>query len=376
MHFPRPVLLFCLTLGLTVTGVAKSDEKIQQEISAAIIKLADQAPDNFPRIEAGEVAYRDAVKTVAVAPKQSGLHASLYFITQLADTQRRFVGAQYQGADAVRRAIAAVRALPATGGAAWTLGGGPPADAAKWQIDIRRDGPVIANLTVNPADNTAILSVGVFTTPVSDPAEIAHQLDGLIEEAKRDFEGTPRAADPGLYGKKSVPRVLHSDESVLLVGPQFYSDYNAAWFDASAGSGLIRDTFYAHLDELVASGRAKKVADERDANGGRKLTVEIDGVSVALQPDHKYSGAGTLLEINKIGQRPGYVDNSRYNPYAPSSNSGASSTYSSPSSAYAPVTHEHTCVRCDGRGRIDTADAYGHYVHVTCPICGGTGKVN
>ena len=371
MHFLRNSLLLCICLGLTVAGWAKSEEKLQAEISATIIKLSDHAPDNFPGIKAGEVAYRDANKTVAVAPAQSGLHANLYFISELTATNHRFVGAQYQGADAVRRVTAAVRALPAVGGAAWTLGGGPTPDAAKWQIDIRRDGPVIANLTVNPADNTAILSIGVFATPVTDTAEITRQLDELITEGKRDFEGTPRAADPGIYGKKSVPRVLMSDESMLYVGPQFYSDYKAKWYDASAGSALIRDTLYAHLDELVASGRAKKTLDETDAKGGRKLTVVVEGVRLELHPDDN-GRPGTQLEVDKTGQRAGYVDNSRYtspssndvyHPYTPTSSSGF-------------ATHEHMCVRCDGRGRIDTTDTYGHHVNVTCPICGGSGHVN
>ncbi len=34
---------------------------------------------------------------------------------------------------------------------------------------------------------------------------------------------------------------------------------------------------------------------------------------------------------------------------------------------------EHTCLKCNGSGRV--RDTYGYYAYVTCPRCGGSGSL-
>ncbi len=35
---------------------------------------------------------------------------------------------------------------------------------------------------------------------------------------------------------------------------------------------------------------------------------------------------------------------------------------------------DHTCLKCNGTGRV--RDTYGYYAYVTCPRCHGAGKLN
>ena len=375
MHFFRTGVLLCICLGLTVAAWAKSEEKMQREMTAAILSLVGQAADNFPGFEPGQEAYKDADKTVSLTKPSPALHANLYFLTVVPASQRHFLGAQYQGADAVRRLIAAVRAVPEAGGAAWTIDGGPGEAGAKWVTDIRRDGYPYGSLNVNPADNTAILSIGVFATPMTDPAEITRQVDEVISQAEKNFNGTPRAARETENGTEISPALMHSDTARLHVSPQYYSTYEAKWYDASPGSKIIRDTLYAHLDELVASGRARKQKDETDSDG-RTLEVWIDHISVQVSSNHLYNHPGVQLEVGRIGEKPGGHQYGLAHDGRPSSTTPEVYHPYAGSTSSAPASHEHMCVRCDGRGKIDTSDAYGHYVHVTCPICGGSGRVN
>lgn len=34
---------------------------------------------------------------------------------------------------------------------------------------------------------------------------------------------------------------------------------------------------------------------------------------------------------------------------------------------------EHTCLKCNGSGRV--RDEYGYYAYVSCPRCGGSGSL-
>jgi hypothetical protein len=242
--------------------------------------------------------------------------------------------------------------------------------------DIRRDGRPYGSLTVNPADNTAILSIGIFATPMTDPAEIKRQVDEVIQQANDNFDGTPRSSRETTNGTEISVSLMHSDVAKLHVSPQYYSTYEAKWYDASPGSKIIRDTLYAHLEELVASGRARKEKDETDSDG-RTLEIWIDHISVQVSPDPYSEHSGTKLAIMRIGEKPGGHEWGLAHDGRPSSpTQQAYQPYNGGSSSSAPAAHDHMCVRCDGRGKIDTADAYGHYVHVTCPICGGSGRVN
>ena len=375
MPFLRTTLLTCICLGLTVAAWAKSEAKKQQEITDTIIQLVGQAQDNFPGFEPLQEAYKDADKTVSLTKSVPALHANLYFLTVQSAGQRHFIAAQYQGPEAVQRLIAAVRAVPGVGGAAWTIAGEPGEGTAKWVIDIRRDGRPYGSLNVNPADNTAILGIGVFATPMTDTAEIKRQVDEVIQQAENNFYGSPRAVHDTTNGTEMSLALLHSDVAKLLVSPQYYSTYEAKWNDASPGSKIIRDTLYAHLEELVASGRAQKQKDETDADG-RTLEVWVGHISVQAAPDRYSTQPGVKLAITRIGEKPGGHEWGVAHDGSPSTTAPQVYQPYNGGSSSAPATHDHMCVRCDGRGKIDTADAYGHYVHVTCPICGGSGRVN
>ena len=127
-------------------------------------------------------------------------------------------------------------------------------------------------------------------------------------------------------------------------------------------------------DERVTYGEA----DARSAILARQLLAAGVGKGSRIGMIFPNSPAFmiTWLAITRIGEKPGGHEWGVAHDGSPSTTAPHVYQPSNGGSSSAPATHDHMCVRCDGRGKIDTADAYGHYVHVTCPICGGSGRVN
>ena len=132
------------------------------------------------------------------------------------------------------------------------------------------------------------------------------------------------------------------------------------------------------FSQLLGSGRATKTFDSRLMATGpdtRQITVVVGDIEMTYYHHLGYSAQRLRFTMSKRGVLPGHHQRDTTAASTSSSDGGPSRSNNLPPATRPVETHSHQCVRCDGRGTIETTDRYGHHVRETCPNCHGSGSV-
>ena len=332
-----------------------------------LLKLIAAAPENFPAITRSNGTKANG-SLVYDAAATEGLSGDTFYMVEAPVSRKCTYTVIFKQAVAVERITRAINALPRLYGSAWSnVTNGRTSDTY-------RDGKHLLTLSQRD-DGSAILWIGLLANPEPNQKEIFAAMDALIAQCAGSFQDlTPALAiKTADVVTRAVPAGLKESKGEVATCDDAFPSYEAVWAETNPEADSVYRSIAAYCTARVGQHRATLESSTAMAHiypDSRLIRFDVGNVCVVVEYRMNRYHSRLYLNLYRL-TRPSWY---RERPEPVKEYAGpTASPRSSQSGATTSSGMQHTCVRCDGRGTIETTDRYGTHVRQTCPICGGKG---
>ena len=348
-------------------AAAPSNPDAPAPLCDLLLKLMAVAPANFPAITRSNGTKANG-SLVYDAAATEGLSGDTFYMVEAPVSRKCTYTVIFKQAAAVERITRAVQALPGLYGSAWSnVTNGRT-------VETYREAKHLLTLAQRD-DGSAILWIGLLVNPEPNQKEIFAAMDALIAQCAGSFQDltpplTIRTAD---VVTRAVPAGLKESKGEAATCDDAFPSYEAIWAETNAEADSVYRSIAAYCTVRVGQHRASLESSTAMAHiypDSRLIRFDVGDVCVVVEYRMNRYNSRLYLNLYRLTRPSWYRERAEpVKEYA----GPAAAPRSNPSGATSSSGMQHTCVRCDGRGTIETTDRYGTHIRQTCPICGGKG---